>query len=179
MRCINSAALVSVRAKTVVIKRLLRLILLDTNGRLSLHLLRGYYPGLSDFVAKKMDRMERKKPAERRKLKRFQVQDGAFAVVRPEFTRLGQIINISYEGLAFQYAVTAHQENGASGLDIFLTGDGFYLEDMSFETISDRRVTRKSSKGFLPLRRCSVRFKNLTNTQIARLEYFIQNHTTH
>ena len=120
--------------------------------------------------------MERKKPAERRKLKRFQVQNGAFAVVRPEFTRLGQIINISYEGLAFQYALTTNQENGASELDIFLTGDGFYLENMSFETVSDRRATRKSSKGFLPLRRCSVRFKDLTGTQIAQLEYFIQNY---
>ena len=124
-----------------------------------------------------MERMERKKSTERRKLKRFQVQDGAFAVVRPEFTRLGQIINISYEGLAFQYAVTANQENGASELDVFLKGDGFYLENMSFETVSDRRATRKSSKGFLPLRRCSVRFKDLTGAQIAQLEYFIQNHT--
>ena len=121
--------------------------------------------------------MEKKKFTERRKLKRFQVQDGAFAVVRPELTRLGQIINISYEGLAFQYAVTANQKNGASELDIFLTGDAFYLENMSFETVSDRRATRKSSKGFLPLRRCSVRFKDLTGPQIARLEYFIQNHT--
>ena len=121
--------------------------------------------------------MERKKLAERRKRKRFQVQNGAFAVVRPEFTRLGQIVNISHEGLAFQYAVTSTQENRASELDIFLAGDGFYLEKMSFETVSDRRATRKSSKGFLPLRRCSVRFKDITGTQIARLEYFIQNHT--
>lgn len=121
--------------------------------------------------------MEKKKFTERRKLKRFQVQDGAFAVVRPEFTRLGQIINISYEGLAFQYAATANQENGASELDIFLTGDAFYLENMSFETVCDRRATKKSSKGFLPLRRCSVHFKDLTGTQIAQLEYFIQNHT--
>ena len=128
-------------------------------------------------MGKRIERMEGKKPVERRKLKRFQVQEGAFAVVRPELTRLGQIINISYEGLAFQYPVTSHQENGASGIDIFLTGDGFCLENMSFEMISDRRATRKSSKVFLPLRRCSVRFKDLTDTQIARLEYFIQNHT--
>jgi hypothetical protein len=132
---------------------------------------------LSDIIPKRIQRMVRKKLTERRKLKRFRVQDGAFAVVRPEFTRLGQIINISYEGLAFQYAVTASQENRASELDIFLAGDGFYMENMSFETVSDRRATRKSSKGFFPLRRCSVRFKDLTGPQIARLEYFIQNHT--
>ena len=121
--------------------------------------------------------MKREKLAERRKHKRFQVQDGAFAVIRPEFTKLGQIIDISHEGLAFQYAVTASQANGASELDIFLVGDGYYLEKMSFETVSDRRATKKSSKGSLPLRRCSVQFKDLTGIQIARLEYFIQNHT--
>ena len=147
------------------------------SDRFFLHLYGGHCLGLSDFVAKKMERMERKKLAERRKLKRFQVKDGAFAVVRPEFTRLGQIINISYEGLAFQYPVTANQENGASELDIFLAGDGFYLENMSFEAVSDRRATRKSSKGFLPLRRCSVRFKDITSSQTVLLEYFIQNHT--
>lgn len=135
------------------------------------------YLGLSDFVSKRMERMERNKLAERRKSKRFQVEHGAFAVVRPEFTKLGQIIDISHEGLAFQYAVTATQKNEPSELDIFLTGDGFYLEHMPFETVSDRRATRKSSKGFLPLRRCSVRFKEVTGTQIALLEYFIQNHT--
>ena len=147
------------------------------SDRLSPHLYGDYCLGLSDFVGKRIERMERNKLAERRRLKRFQVQDGAFAVVRPEFTKLGQIIDISHEGLAFQYAVTATQENGTSELDVFLAGDGFYLENMSFETVSDRRATRKSSKGFLPLRRCSVRFKDITGTQIARLEYFIQNHT--
>jgi hypothetical protein len=130
-----------------------------------------------DFVGKKIERMERKKLAERRKRKRFQVQRGAFAVIRPEFTKLGQIIDISHDGLAFQYPVTANQEDGAFELDIFLTGEGFYLERMSFETVSDRGATRKSPKTFIPLRRCSVHFKDLTDIQIARLEYFIQNHT--
>ena len=144
--------------------------------RLSHHLYGDYYLGLSDFAGKRIERMEGKKHAERRRLKRFQVQEGAFAVVRPECTKLGQIIDISHEGLAFQYAVTATQKNRVSELDIFLAGDGFYMENMSCETVSDRRATRKSSKGFLPLRRCSVRFKDITDTQIARLEYFIQNH---
>jgi hypothetical protein len=126
-----------------------------------------------------MERMEKKKLTERRKLKRFRVQEDAFAVIRPDCTRLGQIMNISYEGLAFQYPVAAHQGNVASEIDIFLKGDSFYLEDIPFETVSDRRATRKASKGFLPMRRCSVRFKDLTGTQIAQLEYFIQNHTVY
>ncbi len=125
----------------------------------------------------RIEGMKRKRLAERRKRKRFQVHVGAFAVIRPEFTKLGQIIDISHEGLSFQYPVAASQSNGASELDVFLAGDGFFLEKMPFKTVSDRRLARKSSKAFLPLRRCSVQFKDLTGIQIARLEYFIQNHT--
>jgi hypothetical protein len=35
---------------------------------------------------------------ERRKKNRFKTQDGAFAIVRPKFTKLGQIIDIGLGG---------------------------------------------------------------------------------
>ena len=41
--------------------------------------------------------------SERRKEKRFFVQDGAFAVASPFSLLLGQIIDISTEGLSFHY----------------------------------------------------------------------------
>ena len=122
--------------------------------------------------------MKRKKFAERRKHKRYQAQEGAFAVVRPEFTKLGQIIDISHGGLAFRYCVTGPKANEALELDIFLTGDGFYLEKIPFETVTDRRMSKKFSHAYLPTRRCGVRFGELTRIQIAQLEYFIQNHAT-
>ena len=121
--------------------------------------------------------MKRRELAERRRHKRFQAQEGAFAVVRPESTKLGQIIDISQGGLAFRYTVTGTQANGAVELDIFLTGDGFCLEKMPFKTVSDRKVSKKFSNGFLPMRRCGVQFGELTGIQITQLDYFIQNHT--
>ena len=125
----------------------------------------------------RIEGMKRKRLAERRKRKRFQVHVGAFAVIRPESTKLGQIIDISHEGLSFQYPVAASQSNGASELDVFLAGDGFYLEKIPIKTVSDLKVPKKFSNRSLPMRRCGVQFGELTDNQIAQLEYFIQKHT--
>lgn len=121
--------------------------------------------------------MSRKDPVERRRHKRFQAQEGAFAVARPEFTKLGQIMDISRGGLAFRYVVTGSQGNGAIEVDIFKAGDGFYLENIPIKTIWDLRVPKKLSNGSLPMRRCGMQFGELTPNQISQLEYFIQNHT--
>jgi hypothetical protein len=114
----------------------------------------------------------------RRKQKRFQIQDGAFAIVRPAFTKLGQIIDIGLGGLAFRYVVTGARGNMAFEVDIFLVGDGFYLEEVPIKPISDIKLPKKFSKGSLPMRRCGVQFGELTQNQITQLEYFIKNHTT-
>jgi hypothetical protein len=115
---------------------------------------------------------------DRRKQKRFQIQDGLFAIVRPEFTKLGQIIDIGMGGLAFRYVVTGNRENKAFEVDIFLVGDGFYLEKVPIKTISDIKLPKKFSNGPLPMRRCGVKFGELTQNQITQLEYFIKNYTT-
>jgi len=115
---------------------------------------------------------------ERRKQKRLQIQNGAFAIVRPEYIKLGQIIDIGLEGLAFRYVVTGTRGNTAFEVDIFLVGDGFYLEKLPIKPISDIKLSKKFSNGTLPMRRCGVQFGALTQNQITQLEYFIKNYTT-
>jgi len=121
--------------------------------------------------------MNRKEPVERRKHKRFRAQEGAFAVVRPESTKLGQITDIGRGGLAFRYVVTGSQGNGATEVDIFLAGNGFCLENIPIQTIWDLKAPKKFSNGSLPMRRCGLQFGELTDNQISELEYFIQKHT--
>lgn len=58
---------------------------------------------------------------ERRKHKRFHVQDGAFAVLRPHYAELlGQIIDISRGGVSFRYIASEELSNGSFKLDILL-----------------------------------------------------------
>ena len=93
------------------------------------------------------------------------------------FSKLGQIIDISPQGLSFRYTVTGTQANEAFELDIFLAGDGFYLEKIPFKTVSDRKLPKKVYNGHLPMRRCGVQFGQLMPIQMAQLKHFIQTHT--
>jgi len=74
---------------------------------------------------------------ERRKHQRIGVDGGTFVVMPPDSTKLGQVINIGPEGLAFRYMTDGVQWSGPSQLDLFVVGHDFYLEDIPFATIWD------------------------------------------
>jgi hypothetical protein len=115
---------------------------------------------------------KRKELAEQRQNKRFQVPRDAFAALRPDYVKVGQIINISMGGLEFRYLGSEVPSNG-SELDIFLAGRTFYLYKVPFETVWDL-VTNSS----VNMKLCGLQFKDLTPHQIAQLEYFIQDYAT-
>lgn len=106
---------------------------------------------------------------------RFRVKDGAFAVLRPEFTQLGPILDISQGGLAFSYHLTGKPTNGSFELDIFLIGHGVLVERVPFHIVSDHKVVTKSKHDCLPRRRCGVQFGRLTQSQSLQMEQFMQN----
>ena len=82
-----------------------------------------------------MGNITRKKGVvERRQHKRFQVHDGAFAVLRPRSDILGQvtdivgqIVDISQGGLMFRYITSENLSHEPFELDIVLAGDDFRL----------------------------------------------------
>ena len=105
---------------------------------------------------------------------RFRVKDGAYAVLRPEFTQLGPILDISQGGLAFSYNLTGKPANGSFELDIFLIGHGVLVERVPFRIVSDRKLIAKSQYNRLPRRRCGVKFGKLTQSQSQQMEQFMQ-----
>ena len=114
---------------------------------------------------------------ERRKHKRFQVQDIAFAVLRGQVEQLGQIIDISKGGLAFHYIVSGRNVRSSSGLDILLAYYGLYMEKIQFKTISDFQIPNKSPFSPIIMRRHGVKFEELTPNQASMLEDFIREYT--
>ena len=121
--------------------------------------------------------IDRKRGLEKRETKRVKAREDAYAVFRPTFTKLGQIIDISWGGLAFCYPVTGDKTTGFSELDIFLTNQGFYLERIPSNTISDFKIHKRFSHSSMPTRRCGVKFGALSPFQVSRLDYFIRNYT--
>ena len=108
---------------------------------------------------------------ERRKFTRFLAQDTAFAVLRPHFTKLGKIKDISEGGLAFDYIAYAGQKEDSSGIDIFLSGNGFYLGRIPCKTKYDIKISERyqASTDHMEMRRCGLQFGELTEEQAAQL----------
>lgn len=115
---------------------------------------------------------------ERRIHKRFQVPTGTYVGLRPDYTRLGQIIDISLDGLAFDYVGDGKKSSAESReLDILMLDGAFHLYKIPCRIISDFRAYQSPSGPSMSMRRCGVHFGELTAYQSGRLEYFIEKHT--
>ena len=113
---------------------------------------------------------------EQRKHKRFRPQDGTYAVLRGPREKLGQVINISQGGLAFRYIDIGERPKRSFELDSSIEENGFILDRLSFETVSDFSASREFPFSSTPIRRRGGEFMALNENQISDLEYFIQNY---
>jgi hypothetical protein len=121
-----------------------------------------------------------KEDNDRRKAKRFKVQEGALAALKPYLAchnPIGTIIDVSERGLSFSCVATGQKANELSELDVCLKNDGFYLGKIPFKTVSDFDVHEPDALGFVGLRRRCVKFGDLTQKQTSQLEDFIQKYT--
>ncbi len=117
---------------------------------------------------------------ERRKSKRFHVKEGGVALVTPpgqHATTVGDIIDISMNGLSFHYISDTALPSWAGELTIAMAEHKFYLRGLPTRSISDFEIAR-TPFGFLSPRRHGLEFDELTQEQTSCLEQFIINHAT-
>lgn len=119
----------------------------------------------------------RKRRIERRKHKRFRVPRNAFVLLRPHDAEVGHIIDISPDGLAFDYTGDRDVTKELSSLDILISDNGFHLNGVPCKPISSVD-TYESPAGSIKRKRCGVQFGGLTEEQISQLERFIKDYTT-
>jgi PilZ domain-containing protein len=112
---------------------------------------------------------------ERRKHRRFHVQDLTFAVPRAHAEIMGKVIDISMGGLAFQHSADETWADEKIELDIFRAESDFYLTRLECRIMSDSPVLTDTYDS--TVRRSCVRFENLGQDQISQLESFINHHT--
>ena len=70
---------------------------------------------------------------ERRQQKRFKAEEGAFAALVDQESRMGQIKDISSQGLSFRYIDSSEKLEKASELKIILGNQGLYLDKVPFK----------------------------------------------
>jgi len=118
-----------------------------------------------------------KMPDERRLQKRFKAEEGAFAALVDQESRLGQIKDISLRGLSFRYIDSYDKLENASELKIILGRRGLYLDKVPFKKISDFEIESEFHFSKLKMRQIGLEFGVLTADQKRQLQRFIENHT--
>ena len=114
---------------------------------------------------------------ERRKTVRFLPQTETYVALRPDFTKLGKLINISKRGLAFQYIGPKEESRVPTHLDLFTGNNGFYLSRLACKVIYDSRLFEEdTSSTSLEHRRCGLEFGEATEVQENQLELYFANH---
>jgi hypothetical protein len=113
---------------------------------------------------------------ERRKTVRFLPRNETYVALRPEFTKLGRLIDISKGGLAFRYLAHQQQGQAPTHLDLFTGDNGFHLSRLPCKVIYDIRFpeNEKSSRLF-EHRRCGLKFGEMTEVQATQLELYLTN----
>jgi len=118
---------------------------------------------------------------ERRRNARLNPKELTFVVLRPEFSKSGELLDISRGGLCFQYL---HKPNpgrdvpASVKIDIFIINNGYYLPKVPCTLIYD--VEKKEATSFpisLEFRRCGLQFGELSHEQTRQVELYLSNHT--
>lgn len=106
---------------------------------------------------------------ERRQSERLPAKEGYFAGAYPN---VGQIVNISLCGLAYNY-IGMEEETVDQG-DLVICGeDCLCLDDLSCRILSDSVIANESALSAFVIRRRRIQFINLTDGQKKRLEEFL------
>ena len=114
---------------------------------------------------------------DRRKRKRLRVQDGVFVILSPSDAGVGRVIDISMDGLSFDYVTTQDPSGEPTELEIFVTDSAFRLYKIPCKTITDLK-TFEIPQTRSHRRRVGIQFGDLTERQKSQMEYFIQKYTT-
>ncbi|MCP4111101.1 MAG: PilZ domain-containing protein [Desulfobacteraceae bacterium] len=114
---------------------------------------------------------------ERRKYRRYRAIDGIITMLGFPSKIMGSILDMSHGGLSFQYIVDNEPPYESMELDILYTDKLIYIDKVPFKAVFDIDICDGTSSALFPLRRCGVKFGELTNEQKGQLEHLILNYT--
>ncbi len=121
--------------------------------------------------------MKIKKEVDGRIHKRFQVKEGANAVLHNDERRIGPVVDISRSGLSFRYFDDLKGSIGSAQLEIAYAEKGFYMRLIPVSTVYDKLEQRYVPFSTMINRKCGVKFEKLNDYQASLVKYFVQNFT--
>jgi hypothetical protein len=116
---------------------------------------------------------------ERRKHKRLQLKGDGVALLRipsSHKTIVGEIMDISIDGVSFRYISGQEPDDGPSELSLVSADHSFYLGSLPISTVSDLEMA-KIPFGSVSPRRRGLKFGKMGQNHRFALEHFIRNYT--
>ena len=112
--------------------------------------------------------------AEQRKYIRFLTRQKTFAALRSGFDKVGRVLDISINGLAFTY--TLEEIIGAEyfQVDIFQSENGFYLSNIPCRIVYDIPIVNSKFNSLIRPKRCGLCFGRLSEKQHNNLSGFLR-----
>ena len=119
--------------------------------------------------------------AERRHDERFAAAGGNFVIFKSAPSERTRLLDVSLSGLAVACTAASGQLENNDELSIVSSNDGFLLDQVSCQSMSDVTADTDGTSTATPTvtRRRGIRFENLTAIQTQQLGRFIENHTKH
>lgn len=117
--------------------------------------------------------MKKNELFERRRDKRFLMKEEASFVLTPSCKGLGEIVDISKSGMAFQYIGDESRPPEQEEVGVLFGDHDSCLEKVPIRTIADRVVGEESGGQQMVVRKRSVEFNGLSEEQLFLLDYFI------
>ena len=111
------------------------------------------------------ENMREQRTADRRKSPRYALENDVFLFFRPNFGRIGRLINVSSRGLAFEYSSLGEHENVADvEVDIFTDQPRkLVLPRVSCKVVYDISLEPPTFDG-VETRLCGIKFNQLSQT---------------
>ncbi len=117
---------------------------------------------------------------DRREYPRLRPKDLTFVALRPDFTRLGKIVDISGGGLCFQFMAKGIQppDGAIVQADIFVSSNGYYLPSVPCKMVYEKKAAQDVT---FPIGHehlaCGLQFEGLSKEQLEKLDYYLNEHT--
>ncbi len=112
---------------------------------------------------------------ERRKEKRFTIQNGIVSIPKASSVIIGTILDISKGGISLRYPAQTNSLESSFELDILFTESNYYITCVPVTIVSDCELENQVPFSLINERRCGLQFKGLTEKHIQQIDTIVQN----
>jgi hypothetical protein len=102
----------------------------------------------------------------------------AFTIIKSKPPRMGRIVEISRNGLTFDYIENDEACSRNAEMDILVVDDNFHIRRLPFELVKDALLESDVPFNSLTMKRMTVEFNSLTYQQKRKLDHFLEYYTS-